>query len=160
MLFTTVKGRFRDVQGTIRGFQGGDESETSRVSVEAQIDAASIDTGDQDRDEHLRGPDFLDVERFPTIEFKSRRVERRSADTFRVSGTLTIRDITREVVLETTYNGRGTNPWGQVVAGFTAGTTINRKDFELTWNLALESGGWLVGDKVTIMIEAQVVKQS
>jgi polyisoprenoid-binding protein YceI len=156
MMFTTVRGRFTDVQGTIHCV---DESDPTSASVEATISAASIDTGDAQRDTHLRSPDFLDVEEFPTISFKSTRVERTAQDQLRITGDLTIRDVTRGVVLDTTFNGRGTNPWGQEVSGFTAETRINRKDFGLTWNAALESGGLLVGDKLDILIEIQAVKE-
>ena len=137
MMFTTVRGRFTGVRGTIHCV---DEADPSCASVEAEIAAASIDTGDAQRDAHLRGEDFLDAERFPTITFKSTRVERVGEDELRVTGDLTIRGVTRETTLDTTYNGRGTNPWGQEVAGFTAETRLNRKDFGLTWNVALETG--------------------
>lgn len=156
MMFTTVKGRFTDVRGTITC---ADEADPSLASVNAQIGATSIDTGDPDRDAHLRGADFLDVEKYPSITFKSTRVERRSEGQFRVIGDLTIRDVTREVALETTYNGRGMGPWGKEVAGFTAETSINRKDFGLKWNVALESGGLLVGDKINVLLEIQAIKQ-
>ena len=156
MMFTTVRGRFKEVRGTIRC---PDEADPSCASVEAEIAAASIDTGDAQRDAHLRGEDFLDAERFPTITFKSSRVERAGGDELRVTGDLTVRGVTREVTLATTYNGRGSNPWGKEVAGFTAGTTINRKDFGLTWNVALEAGGLLVGDKLDVLIEVQAIRQ-
>jgi polyisoprenoid-binding protein YceI len=128
--------------------------------VEATIDAASIDTGDAERDAHLRSAEFLDVERYPAITFKSQQVERVAENQLRVVGDLTVRGVTRQVDLATTYNGRGRNPWGQEVAGFTATTKINRKDFGLTWNVALESGGFLVGDTLDVLIEVQAVKQS
>ena len=157
MMFTTVRGRFAEVRGTITC---PDEADPSCASVEAEIAAASIDTGDETRDAHLRGEDFLDAEQYPAITFKSTRVERTGENELRVVGDLTIRGVTREVTLDTTYNGRGTNPYGQEVAGFTAETTINRKDFGLTWNVALEAGGLLVGDKLDVLIEVQAVKQS
>ena len=156
MMFTTVRGRFTDVQGLIHC---PDEADPSRASVEATIAAASIDTGDANRDAHLRSEDFLDVERYPTITFRSTRVERMTEDQLQITGDLTIRGVSREVMLDTTYNGRGTNPWGVEVVGFTAQTQINRKDFGLTWNAALESGGFLVGDKLDGLVEVQAVKQ-
>jgi polyisoprenoid-binding protein YceI len=156
MMFTTVRGRFRELQGTIHC---PDESDISRAWVEAEIDAASIDTGDPDRDTHLRSPEFLDVERYPKITFCSTRVDRLDGDEALVVGDLTVRGVTREVTLATTYNGRGRNPWGQEVAGFTATTRINRKDFGLTWNVALEAGGFLVGDILDVLVEIQAVKQ-
>lgn len=157
MLFTTVRGRFTDVQGVIHC---EDEADPASASVEAIIAAASIQTGDDTRDAHLRSADFLDAERYPTIIFRSTRVDRRTEDQLQVIGDLTIRDVTRPVALETTYNGRGTNPSGIEVVGFTAQTQINRKDFGLTWNAALESGGFLVGDSLDILIEIQAAKQS
>jgi polyisoprenoid-binding protein YceI len=156
MMFTTVKGRFSEVRGTITC---PDEADPSCASVEATIDTASIDTGDEKRDAHLRSADFLDVEHYPTITFKSTRVERAGQDEMRVIGDLTIRGVTHQIALATTYNGRGKNPWGKDVAGFTAETQLNRKDFGLQWNVALESGGLLVGDKLNVLIEVQAIKQ-
>jgi len=156
MMFTTVKGRFGGVHGTIVD----DAADPSRSSVEVEIDAASIDTREEKRDAHLRSPDFLDVESYPTITFKSSRAEHAGPDRLRVVGDLTIHGTTREVVLDTTINGRGTNPFGLEVAGFTGETTINRRDFGLNWNMALEAGGVLVGDTVKILIEIEAVKQS
>jgi polyisoprenoid-binding protein YceI len=155
MMFTTVKGRFTSVRGTIVA----DETDPSRSSVEAEIDAASVDTANARRDGHLRGPDFLDVEHYPTITFKSTRVEQTGPEQGRVYGNLTIRGTTREVVLDTSFNGRGKNPWGQEVAGFTAEATINRRDFGLNWNATLESGGLLVGDRATALVEVQAIRQ-
>jgi polyisoprenoid-binding protein YceI len=157
MMFTTVKGRFTGVSGTIHCV---DEADPSQAQVEAEIDAASISTGDEQRDAHLRSADFLDTENYPTISFKSTRVEARNTEELRVVGKLTVHGTTREVTLEATFNGRGKNPWGQEVAGFSAQTTINRKEFGLTWNAALESGGLLVGDKLEILIEVQAIRQS
>ena len=156
MMFATVKGRFGGVRGTIVE----DAADPSRSSVEVEIEAASIDTRDEKRDAHLRSPDFLDVESYPTITFKSSRVEHAGRDRLRVVGDLTIHGTTREVVLDTTINGRGTTPFGQEVAGFTAETTINRRDFGLNWNVALEAGGVLVGDTVKILLEVEALKQS
>jgi polyisoprenoid-binding protein YceI len=157
MRFTTVRGRFTRVEGFIHC---PDEGDISRAWVEATIDAASIDTGAPDRDAHLRSPEFLDVERYPTITFKSKGVERVDQDEFRLVGDVTIRGATRELELATVYNGRGTNPWGQEVAGFTATTRINRRDFGLEWNVALEAGGFLVGDTLDVLVEVQAIKQA
>ena len=157
MMFTTVKGRFTGVSGTIHC---ADESNPSCAAVEADIDAASINTGDQGRDDHLRSADFLDVASYPTLHFRGTRVEPTGEDQYRVVGDLTVRGTTRPVTLETSFNGRGKNPWGQEVAGFTAETQLNRKDFGLTWNAALESGGLLVGDKLTVLIEIQAIRKS
>jgi polyisoprenoid-binding protein YceI len=123
MMFTTVRGRFKKVRGTILC---PDESDPTKASVEAEIDSASIDTGDENRDAHLRSPDFLDVAQYPRITFKSGRIERTSEpNEFRVHGDLTVRGVTREAVLDTSFNGRGKNPFGPEVAGFTVSTTIN-----------------------------------
>lgn len=154
MMFTTVKGRFTGVRGTIVDHA----DDPTQSAVQAEIDAATITTGDAQRDAHLQSPDFLDVENYPTITFKSTRVEGNGAR-FRIIGDLTIRGTTREVALDTELVGRGTNPYGKDVAGFTATTQINRKDFGLTWNVALEAGGVLVSDTVKISLEVQAVRQ-
>ena len=155
MMFSTVKGRFGGVQGTIVV----DEADPARSSVEAEIDAATIDTREPDRDAHLRSGDFFDAEHFPVISFRSTRVEARGRDRLLVVGDLTIRGATREVVLETVVNGQGVNPDGQEVVGLTAETTLSRRDFGLTWNVALEAGGVLVGDSVKVTLEIQTVRQ-
>ena len=155
MMITTVRGYFTGVTGTI----ALDEADLSRSSVNVEIDAASINTRDAQRDTHLRSADFLDVERFPTITFRSTRVEPRGDDELRVVGDLTLHGVTREVTLDTTFNGRGTNPWGQEVIGYEAETKINRKEFGLEWNVALEAGGWLVGDNLKITIDIQAKKE-
>lgn len=155
MMVTTVKGRFGGVTGSIVE----NTEDLSLSSVEAVIDATTIDTREEKRDAHLRSADFLDVETYPTLTFKSTRVEPVSGDRFRVFGDLTIHGATREVVLDTTLNGRGATPFGTHVAGYTAETTINRKDFGLGWNVALEAGGFLVGDTIKIVLEVEAVRQ-
>lgn len=155
MMITTVKGRFTEVSGTIHA----DEKDPSRSSVEATIKAASIDTRTEQRDQHLRSADFLDVEKYPKITFKSTRVEAVDKDHFRVIGDLTIRGTTRPVTLDTTFEGRGKDPWGGERAGFSATTKIDRREFGLTWNQALEAGGVLVGNEIKISIEVQAVKK-
>ena len=157
MMITTVKGRFAEVEGTITV----DLRDPDRSHVEADIAAASIDTRTEQRDQHLRSADFLDVERFPTITFRSRRVEgahAREGDRFTVTGDLTIRGITREVTLDCTFAGTNKDPWGGQRAGFTATGKIDRRDWGLTWNQALETGGILVGNDIKISIEAQAVR--
>lgn len=154
MMISTVKGRFADVSGTITL----DEADLSGSSVEVEIDVASIDTRQGDRDAHLRSADFFDVENYPKLTFRSRRVEVEGGGRFRIVGDLTIRDQTREVVLEGTDEGRATDPWGNQKAGFTARTTIDRRDYGLTWNSALETGGVLVGNEIKISLEVQAAK--
>jgi polyisoprenoid-binding protein YceI len=154
MMISTVKGRFADVSGTITL----DETDLAGSSVEVEIDVASIDTRQADRDAHLRSADFFDVENHPKLTFRSRRVEAEGQGRFRVVGDLTIRGVTREVVLEATDEGRGTDPWGNAKAGFSARTSIDRQDYGLTWNAALETGGILVGNEVKITLEVQAAK--
>ena len=155
MMFTTVKGRFGGVQGTITLGEHG----LANSAVEVEIDAATVDTRDAKRDEHLRSEDFFHVEQFPTLTFKSTKVEPISADRARVTGDLTIHGVTREVTLDATMTGQGKNPWGMEVAGFEASTRISRKDFGLEWNVALEAGGLLVGDEIKISLDVEAAKQ-
>lgn len=157
MMFTTVRGRFKDVKGTIEV----DESDPNRSVVDVTIGAASIDTGAADRDTHLRSGDFLDVENHPTLTFRSKRVEgamKKEGDKFRVTGDLTIRGTTIEVTLDCVYEGTGKDPWGGTRAGARATATIDRRDWGLKWNQALETGGILVANEVRIEVEAQAVK--
>ncbi len=152
MMFTTAKGRFPDVTGTITL----DDEDHATSAVDVEIAATSIDTRDEKRDEHLRSGDFFDAGTHPTITFKSTKVEPKGGNRAAVTGDLTIRGVTRQVVLDAEENGRGKSPFGQEVIGFTATTTVNRKDFGLNWNAALETGGVLVGEdvKITLDIEA------
>jgi polyisoprenoid-binding protein YceI len=156
MVVAKVRGLFARWSGSLEV----DDGDLRRATSEVVIDASSIDTGVADRDKHLKSADFLHVERFPEITFKSKGVERLSEGELRVTGDLTIRDVTREVVLDVEYAGSTKDPWGNQRAGFTAKTAIDRKDFGLTWNQALEAGGVLVGDRVTIEIEIEAVKQN
>ena len=157
MMITTVKGRFRDVSGTIQI----DEANPSRSTVEASMSAATIDTGVAQRDQHLVSADFLDAENHKAITFRSKRVEGAKAeagDEFTVVGDLTIRGTTKEVTLKATYEGQGKDPWGGQRISFTASAKINRRDFGLTWNQALETGGILVSNDIKINIEVQAVR--
>jgi polyisoprenoid-binding protein YceI len=156
MVISKVRGHFTRWNAKLQL----DTAELSRSSVEVEIEAASIETGVADRDTHLRSPDFLDAARYPTLRYRSRRVEAASRDRLRVIGDLTIRDVTREVVLDVEYGGQGKDPWGNTRVGFTATTSINRKDFGLTWNQALETGGVLVADRVDLEIELQAIRQA
>jgi polyisoprenoid-binding protein YceI len=158
MMFTTVRGRFKDVKGTIE--VDGQNPDASVVNVE--IAAASLDTGVADRDAHLRSVDFLDVENHPTITFRSKRVDgtaKKEGDRFRVVGDLTIRGTTMEVTLDAQFEGTGKDPWGGIRAGSRATASIDRRDWGLKWNQALETGGILVANEVRIEVEVQAVKQ-
>jgi polyisoprenoid-binding protein YceI len=152
-LITKVRGRFEEFSGTIQF--NGDQPEASSVAL--SIAAASIDTATPDRDAHLRSEDFFFVEKYPTIDFTSSQITRKSDGSFAVRGTLTIRGVARDVVVPVSYLGEARDPWGQTRIGFEAETTVNRKDFGLTWNAALETGGFLVGDEVTISLAIQAL---
>lgn len=156
LMISTVRGQFTDVKGTVVV----DERDPTSAKIDITIATPSVTTGDAKRDGHLRSPDFFDAERFPAITFRSKRVEGRSGNSFRVLGDLTIRDVTREVVLDVELLGRAKDPWGNERAAFEASTKINRGDYGLTWNAALEAGGVLVGDEVKISIESQLLKQA
>ncbi len=150
MMFATAKGRFGTVSGTI----SLDNENVANSSVDVTIDATSIDTRDEKRDGHLKSADFFDVENHPVITFKSTQVEPKGDD-LKVTGDLTIRGVTQPVVLDAEFNGQGTNPWGAQVISYSATTKINRKEFGLTWNASLETGGVLVGEDVKISIEIE-----
>jgi len=150
----TVKGHFTGVQAAI----DFSEDDFTASSVEATIDTRTLTTNDERRDAHLKSPDFLNVEKFPTIAFKSTRIEHAAHDQYKITGNLTIRDVTRPVTLDVVYSGQAKDPMGNVHAGFSAFTTINRKDWGLTWNVALETGGLLVGEEVKLALEIEAVK--
>jgi polyisoprenoid-binding protein YceI len=155
MMISNVHGRFENVEGIV-DFNPENPGESN---IDVKIDASSIDTREQQRDNHLRSPDFLDVEKYPYILFRSSRIEKTSPSTGKVYGELTIHGETRQIVLEVEYAGQAKSPFGTTSAGFTATTQINRKDWGLGWNVALETGGWLVGDKINVNIEVEIVKQ-
>jgi polyisoprenoid-binding protein YceI len=156
MMISNVRGRFEKFTGTV----DFDETNPANTQVDVQIEAASISTRDAKRDGHLRSPDFFDAENYPYLTFKSKRVELVDKNHARLVGDLTIRDLTREVTLQVEYSGMAQSPWGATSAGFTASTKINRKDWDLNWNVALETGGWLVGDEIKIDLELEIVKQA
>ena len=155
MVFAKVRGRFGKWTGTLQL----DPQDLGRSQVAVTIDAGSIDTADQQRDGHLKSPDFLDVAQFPELKFQSRRVETRGEGKARIVGDLTLHGVTREVTLDAEVSGRGKDPWGNERTGFSATTAVDRTDFGLKWNQALEAGGLLVGTKVDIDIDLQAVKQ-
>jgi polyisoprenoid-binding protein YceI len=156
MMISKVRGRFTDFSGTVNF----DEDIPTNTSVHVEINAASIDTQEEDRDNHLRSADFLDVENYPKLIFVGKEVKQTSDNEGKLIGDLTIRGVTKEVVLDVEYAGQAKSPWGTYSAGFYGSTEINRKDFGLTWNQTLETGGILVGDKIKIEIDLEIVKQT
>lgn len=155
MMVSTVKGRFRSLEGTLHI----DEANPSNSWVSASIDVASIDTAEPQRDAHLRSDDFFNAEKYPQMTFRSKRVEQVDEENWRVIGDLTIRDVTKEVVLDTRFEGRVTDPWGKERIGFTAETVLNRKEFGLKWNALLETGGAVVGDKVRVSLHIEAIRE-
>jgi polyisoprenoid-binding protein YceI len=156
LMISTVKGRFDLVTGTLIG----DETDPNNAAIELTIPVAGIDTREQQRDAHLRSADFFEAERYPEIRFRSTRIARLGSGQFAVTGDLTIRDTTRPVTLTVESGGRGKDPWGGERIGFSAATTINRKDFGLHWNQALETGGVVVGNEVKISVDLELVRAS
>jgi polyisoprenoid-binding protein YceI len=155
LMISTVRGRFGGVTGTVVT----DETDPARGSAEIEIEAASIDTRESQRDAHLKSADFFDVETHPKLIFKSKRVADVKGDHFKLIGDLTIHGVTREVALDVTSGGRGKDPWGGERAAFSATTTIKRSEYGLTWNQALETGGFLVGDEIKISLDVELVKK-
>jgi polyisoprenoid-binding protein YceI len=155
LMISTVRGHFREFDAAIEL----DEARPENSRVTATIDVASIDTSTPDRDAHLRSDDFFNAEAFPKITFESTTVERKGETELRLTGNLTIRDVTREVVLDGEFEGRVTDPWGNDRVAFSAHTEISRKDFNVRWNQALEAGGVAVSDKVKILLHVEAVRQ-
>ena len=158
MMMTTVRGRFKAIHATLHG----DRDHPEEAGVDATLQVASIDTGVADRDAHLRSPDFFDADKHPTITFRSIRIDgdapHEEGDHFRLVGELTVRDTPMETVLECEYQGRGKDPWGKTRAGFSFRTEIDRREWGLKWNQAIETGGVLVANKVRIDGEVQFVR--
>jgi len=154
-LMSRVTGRFSDVSGSI----SIDSANPPASSVEFTIAAASIDTNSADRDKDLRGPNFFDVEKHPTITFKSTKITAAGKDKYSVAGTLTMHGVTKAVTLPVEFLGFGKDPWGNDKAGFAVETTLDRKDYGLTWNKALDQGGFLLGDDVKVSIGLEATKK-
>ena len=153
MMVSTVRGQFNKLSGTFLY----DEKNPAKSKLEATIDASSIDTNEPKRDEHLKSPDFFDVAKYPTITFKSTKVEKGAKGHLKVTGDLTMHGVTRPVTLDVEGpTAPAKDPWGNVKVGATATTTVNRKDFGLNWNKALETGGVMVSDEVKITIDAEL----
>ncbi len=155
MMISNVRGHFENFEGEVNF----DAERPENTKVEARIEAASINTREDARDNHLRSPDFLDVENYPYITFKSTKVEIKDETRAKLYGDLTIRDETRPIVLDVEFNGLAKSPWGTTSAGFSATTTLKRKDWGLVWNQTLETGGVLVGEDLKVYIELEIVKQ-
>jgi polyisoprenoid-binding protein YceI len=154
LMVSKVRGRFASFSGTVTI---GDDPLAS--SVEVDVDLSSVDTSDDRRDEHLRSADFFGTDEHPTMTFRSTGVQRGKGDAWLVTGDLTIGDVTRPIELEVTYEGSATSPWGSTSVGFSASGKLNREDFGLNWNQALETGGVLLGKDVTLEIEAEAIRQ-
>ena len=155
LMITNVRGELGKVAGTINL----DDKDITKSTVEATIEVAAINTRDAKRDEHLRSPDFFDVAKFPTMTFKSTKVEKAGAG-LKVTGTLTMRGVSKEVVLSVEGPAPAVKaPWGNTKSGFTATTKLNRKDFGVQWNKSIDGGGVVVGDEVSVTIELEVVKK-
>ncbi len=153
LMISTVKGRFAKFDAEIEG----DATDLSQTKITVEIDVASLDTHEGDRDAHLRSPDFFDVENHPKMTFVSQQIKSVGADEYDVEGDLTIRGVTKRVTLRAKQEGRGKDPWGGERVAYTLQGSVSRKEYGLTWNVALETGGVLVGDEVKISIEAQLV---
>lgn len=152
LMITKVRGRFAAFDGQIELVPGSDLP----LTISAVIDAGSIDTREDQRDGHLRSADFFEVDKYPQLSFESERIDG-TPDEFMIDGKLTIHGVTRNVTLRGNFEGRANDPWGGVRIGYSAHTTINRKDFGLTWNAALETGGVVVGDEVRIELNVEAV---
>ncbi|MCL6598183.1 MAG: YceI family protein [Alicyclobacillus macrosporangiidus] len=155
MVISRVKGTFHTFDAVIEA----DPEDLTTARIEFTVDVASVDTRNEDRDNHLRSADFFDAENYPKMTFKATRIVKKSEGEYEVTGDLTIRGVTRPETFLVTYEGQGKDPWGGIRAGFSANGTINRSDYGLKWNAALETGGVLVGDQVQVSLEIQAVKQ-
>jgi polyisoprenoid-binding protein YceI len=154
MMLSKVRGQFEKFSGSV----DLDEANPGATKVNVQVETGSVNTREPQRDAHLKSPDFFDAEKFPVMKFVSTRVELTGESTAKMYGDLTIKDLTREVVLEVEFSGKAKSPWGTTSVGFTGTTKINRKDWNLTWNQVLETGGVLVGDEIEITIELELVQ--
>jgi polyisoprenoid-binding protein YceI len=155
MMFTNVSGKFNTSEATIENEDN--QFETSKINFSADVN--TVDTNNGDRDNHLRSADFFDVEKFPKLSFVGTSIKKINEGLFQIDGDLTIKDVTKSVSLETEYSGIMIDPWGNTKAGLSITGKINRKDFGLTWNSTLETGGVLVGEEIKLNVEIQLIKQ-
>lgn len=153
-MVTKVRGSFTEFSAT-----ASTEENLQNAKINVKIDVASIDTRNEQRDDHLRSADFFDVENYPHITFTSTEVTAKDDTTLAVTGDLTIKDVTKSITIDFDFTGEAVDPWGQTRVGFEGETTLNRKDFGLTWNAALETGGVLVSDKITLAFDISAIKQ-
>lgn len=156
MMISKVKGTFKNFNADITA----DASDLTTATIDFRIDISSVDTRNEDRDGHLKSGDFFDTENHPHMTFKSTEITRKSADEYNVNGDLTLRGVTKPVTFTATFEGEGKDPWGNHKAGFTAEGKINRKDFGLTYNSTLETGGVLIGEEVKVNVELQAAKEA
>lgn len=154
LMISTVKGWFSDISGTVVH----DPNHPELLNVDVKIPVATINTRDEKRDAHLKSPDFFDAERYPWITFKGKRIVQGAKDKFTLIGDLTIRGVTREIQLAVTNEGSGSDPWGNERMGFSASGRLNRQEYGLKWNVALEAGGVLVGDDVKISLDVELLR--
>lgn len=152
MMVSKVRGRFTSVEGTLVG----NPEDLTTANIDIKIDASTIHTNSEDRDNHLRSADFFDTETYPNLAFTSTEIVKTKGNKYNVTGDMTIKDVTKKVTFEAEYEGAGKNPWGVDVAAFEVEGKISRKEFDLTWNQALETGGVLVGDDIKITIDLQL----
>ncbi|MDR7211862.1 YceI family protein [Flavobacterium piscis] len=155
MMFTNVSGKFNTFEASIENEDN--RFETSKINFSAEIN--SVDTNNTDRDGHLKSADFFDVDNFPKLSFVSTQIKKINDGEYQISGDLTIKDVTKNIVLDTEYSGLMTDPWGNTKTGLSITGKINRKEFGLTWNAALETGGVLVGEEIKLVSEIQLIKQ-
>ena len=155
-IVSKVEGRFREFSGAVVG----DPAAKSGVSVELAIKAASVDTGNDGRDKHLKSPDFFDVEKYPEITFKSAKIVAKGGDKYEATGTFTMHGVSKQITVPVTFAGIGKDPKGGEHAGFSVSTTLNRKDYGITFNQVLDSGGMMLGEDVEISIELEALKKS
>jgi len=155
MMITNVRGHFGSFDGSVEI----DQEHPEQSFAEGMIEVESIDTGAEDRDKHLRSADFFDVEKYPTMHFRSTKLEMAGENQFKLYGDLTIKGRTREIVFDARDEGQMKDPWGNQRRAFSAEAKLNRKDFGLNWNVALETGGWLVGDEIKISVDLELVQQ-
>jgi len=156
MMISNVRGSFHNFQATVVA----DVTDLTTAEIEFTVDVASIDTRDAQRDGHLKSGDFFDVENFPNITFKSTQITRKGDDEYAMTGDMSMHGVTVPVTFDVTFEGEGKDPWGNEKSGFSAKTSVNRKDFGLNWNSVLETGGVLVGEQVKINVEIEALKQA